>query len=500
MAGKQVVIVTADTQRRDMLGCYCGKEVKTPNLDRLASEGMLFERAYCADPVCTPARSAIFTGTYPHTNGAWSNGQAMGANIANVAQRLSQCGIHCVHIGKWHLDGGSYGYGVAPPGWDPEWWFDNRNYIESLPEHQRPIVRSPNGIGKVTPDMCFAHQNTERALTFLEQTADDDFLLVVEYEEPHHPWMAPEPFASAFDDVDVTLDDDAFIEQDTKRPELHRLWAEHYRSKIPDSFVHTKRRFLACNTYLDHEIGRLLEGIEARCPAALVIYTADHGFSMGNRGGMYDKGPSSCEEITGIPLICRCRGLIAPGTRYAEPASHIDLVPTVLDYMGCEISPALAGRSMMPILEDPAAAFSPETFIEYGRFTTPHDGFGGFQPYRACVTRRYKLCINLLDKDELYDLENDPAELDNLIESPAYEEIRNELHDRILTWMNRTRDPFRGYHWERRPWRKDAAPASYHYGGSKRETPGDPGFFPPALDYNTGLPIKGDFNQTHGVR
>ena len=118
MAGRQVILITADTQRRDMLGCYYGGHVRTPNLDRLASEGMLFERAYCADPVCTPARSAIFTGTYPHTNGAWSNGQAMGDNIANIGQRLSPHGIHCVHIGKWHLDGGSYGYGRAPDGWD----------------------------------------------------------------------------------------------------------------------------------------------------------------------------------------------------------------------------------------------------------------------------------------------------------------------------------------------------------------------------------------------
>ncbi len=495
MAGKQVIIITADTQRRDMLGCYYGDDVKTFNLDRLASEGMLFERAYCTDPVCTPARSSMHTGTYPHTNGAWSNGQAMGTNIANVAQRLSRHGIHCVHIGKWHLDGGSYGYGVAPAGWDPEWWFDNRNYIEGLPLDERPIVRSPNGIGKVTPEMCFAYQNSERALKFLNETTDDDFLLVVEYEEPHHPWMAPEPFASMFDDVDVKLDDDAYIEQNSKRPELHRVWAENYQKNIPDGFIKQKKHFLACNAYLDHEIGKLLEGIEARFPDALIIYTADHGFSLGNRGGMYDKGPSSCEEITGIPMICRCKGLVPAGTRYAEPASHIDMVPTVLDYMGYESSPFLAGESMMPILKDPSADFKGEAFIEFGRFTTPHDGFGGFQPYRACVTKRYKLCINLLDIDELYDLENDPAELDNLIDSPDYAEIRDELHDRILAWMDESRDPFRGYHWERRPWRKDARPAAYHF-GCKRETAGDPGFIPPALDYGTGLPLD-DYNKKY---
>jgi len=165
---------------------------------------------------------------------------------------------------------------------------------------------------------------------------------------------------------------------------------------------------------------------------------------------MYDKGPASYEEITGIPLIVRGKGLVPPGTRYPAPVSHIDLTPTILDYMGSDLSPVLAGQSMLPILENPDATRKEEVFIEYGRFTTPHDGFGGFQPYRACVTRDYKLCINLLDTDELYHLTNDPAELTNLIDSPEHAAIRDELHDRIIAWMNQTRDPFRGYHWERR--------------------------------------------------
>jgi len=499
MAGKQVILITGDTQRRDMLECYYGNNVRTPNFDKLASEGVLFERAYCADPVCTPARSAIFTGTYPHTNGAWSNGQAMGDNIANIGQRLSKHSIHCVHIGKWHLDGGSYGYGAAPDGWDPEWWFDNRNYIEGLSDNERLMVRSPKNISKVDEEICFAHQNTQRALEFIEKNNDDDFLLVVEYEEPHHPWMAPEPFASMFDNDDLTLDDDAYKKLDENKPELHRLWAENFQSGIPDGFIWQKKRFLSCNAYLDYEIGRLIESIDSKYPDALIIYTADHGFSLGNRGGMYDKGPASYEEITGIPLIIRKNGMIPAGTRYPKPVSHIDLTPTILDFMGCDISPVLAGKSMMPILKNPDVEFKSEVFIEFGRFTTPHDGFGGFQPYRACVSEEYKLCINLLDTDELYNLKDDPAELTNLIESPEHTAVRNQLHDRIIEWMNETRDPFRGYHWERRPWRMDANPASYH-GGCKRETPGDPGFYPAALDYNTGLPMDGSYNQKYGIR
>lgn len=121
MTGKprQIILIMTDTQRKDMLGCYGNAEIKTPNLDKLASEGLRFERAYTCSPVCGPARSALFTGTYPHTNGSWGNSMPLGANIKTVGQRLRDRGIHTAYIGKWHLDGSDYfGLGHCPDGWD----------------------------------------------------------------------------------------------------------------------------------------------------------------------------------------------------------------------------------------------------------------------------------------------------------------------------------------------------------------------------------------------
>ena len=494
MSPKQTIMIMCDTQRRDMLGCYYGDEVHTPNLDRLASEGVLFERAYCCDPVCGPARSALFTGMYPHTNGIWSNGYALGADVATVGQRLTRAGVHAAYIGKWHIDGSMFGHGKAPDGWDPDWWFDARNHLEQFTPEERRIIRNSASCGKVPEEMCFAHGATQRALKFVDKHGDEDFVLVVSYKEPHHPWLAPEPFASMFDDVEMTLDDNAYTELDDSVPELKRLWGEAYRHQLPDGFKQQKRRFLACNAYVDYEIGKLLDRIDTNCPDALTIYTADHGYSLGNRMGMYDKGPAAYEEITGIPLLMRKRGMIAPGTRYAKPVSHIDLTPTILEHMGVERSLVLEGQSMMPILKDSQAPYPDEVIIEYGRFTMAHDGHGGFAPYRACVGERYKLCINLLDKDEFYDLETDPGEITNLIDSPDHAAIRDAMHDRILEWMTETRDCFRGYHWERRPWRTDARPPSYHYTGNKRYKRGDPGFTPEPWDYTTGLPIE-DYDQ-----
>ncbi|MEO6924182.1 MAG: sulfatase-like hydrolase/transferase, partial [Bryocella sp.] len=105
---RQAVILITDATRRDMLNCYKLTGLQTPNLDRLAAEGVRYERAYTTQPVCTPARSAMFTGLYPHTNGCWGNGMPLGDTVHTLGQRLTDSGIHCGYIGKWHLDGFDY--------------------------------------------------------------------------------------------------------------------------------------------------------------------------------------------------------------------------------------------------------------------------------------------------------------------------------------------------------------------------------------------------------
>jgi uncharacterized sulfatase len=124
--------------------------------------------------------------------------------------------------------------------------------------------------------------------------------------------------------------------------------------------------------------------------------------------------------------------------------------------------------------------------MEFGRFEVDHDGFGGFQPIRAVCDARYKLIINLLSSDELYDMQKDPDEMINLIADPAHAEQRDRLHDELLDWMNNTRDPFRGYYWERRPWRQNARPATWSYTGMTRQRENED-WEQRQLDYNTGL-------------
>jgi uncharacterized sulfatase len=164
-------------------------------------------------------------------------------------------------------------------------------------------------------------------------------------------------------------------------------------------------------------------------------------------------------------------------------------MPTLMEALGAAVPPLLDGTSLLPALADPSLRVRDAAFIEFGRYEVDHDGFGGFQPLRAACDGRHKLVVNLLTTDELYDLEADPEEMTNLIESPHYTQVRNELHDQLLAWMNNTRDPFRGYHWERRPWRPDARPASWEYTGMTRQRQNEE-YEPRQLDYSTGLEMR----------
>ena len=478
-----------DTQRTDMLGCYGNSGMKTPNLDQLSSEGLTFDSAYTCQPVCGPARSSIFTGLFPHSNGMWTNCAALGDNVKTIGQRLRDHAIHTAYIGKWHLDGGDYfGLGRCPDGWDENYWYDMRCYLEELTPEERMKSRNAAACRQnpITEDFTYAHRCSDRALRFLDHHSQEDFFLVVSYDEPHAPAICPEPFLSMYDTYQFPKSKNIWDTLENK-PSHQKVWASQQPVEDKDNLDITNRQLLACNSFVDYEIGRVLDKIKETAPDAMIIYTSDHG-DMLHSHGLFAKGPAPYEEITHIPLIIKNR-LVQPGSRHGYPVSHIDLVPTILDYMGLSMPPWIEGKSMMPIFQDNAFRLNPYIFMEFGRYEVDHDGFGGYQPMRCVFDGRYKLCINLLSEDELYDLEKDPAEMNNLISDPQHELLRNQLHDVLLAWMNDTRDPFRGYYWERRPWRTDARNASWPYTGYTRQRENED-YEPRQLDYATGLEMK----------
>lgn len=490
MSKSKIVLIMTDTQRADMLGCYGNADLKSPNLDRLAAEGMRFDKAYTCQPVCAPARAALFTGQYPHSNGCWANAMPLGATTKTVGERMQDNGLHTAYIGKWHLDGGDYfGMGRCPEGWDPAYWYDMRNYLEELSEQDRRDSRSFAAMKArgVTEDMTYAHRCSNRAIDFLTKHGEEDFLLIVSYDEPHGPCVCPEPYASMYDDYEFPKGRNV-RDSLADKPEHQRIWAGESLSEDKERLELRNPAFFGCHTYVDYEIGRVLETIDQYAPDALVIYTSDHG-EMFAAHSLEGKGPAMYEEITRIPLLVRWPGVVPAGSACAHPVTHVDAVPTMLEAAGLPIPKLMEGKSLLPALSDPSVRVNDTIYMEFNRFEIDHDGFGGFQPIRCAFDGRYKLAVNLMTTDELYDLVTDPDEMANLIGSSEHAGIRDRLHDGLLAWMNETRDPFRGYYWECRPWRLDARPAHWEHTGMTRQREHEE-YEPGQLDYGTGLPMQ----------
>ena len=487
----QAIVIMTDTQRKDMVGCYGNPDMKTPHLDRLAHEGMRFERAYTCTPVCGPARAAMFTGLFPHSNGSWGNSMALGDNVKTIGQRLQQHNIRTAYIGKWHLDGGDYfGLGRCPDGWDADYWYDMRNYLEELTPEERLKSRDArtNDEG-ISAEFTYGHRCSNRAIDFLTKHSNDDFLLVVSYDEPHHPFLCPPPYNSMYADYSFpnkrNLHDDL-----ADKPAHHRLWSNGFHEQEKSEFELIKPDFFGCNSFIDSEIGRVISAIDQHASNALTIYTSDHGDMLGSHSLLGSgKGPAMYEEITNVPFIVRWPNRTPAGSINDHCVSHIDLVPTLLDAFELPAAQWIEGKSQLATFENPTVSINDAVYLEFGRYEIDHDGFGGFQPIRCICTDTHKLVINLMTSDELYDLTKDPEEMVNLIDSSDHINIRNQLHDRLLNWMNETRDPFRGTYWHNRPWRTDASPPNWEYTRMTRQREHEP-YEPRQLDYETGLEMK----------
>ena len=479
---KQVVLIMVDTQRQDMLSCYCPDSMKTPALDALAESGIKYNNAYTCQPVCGPARSAIFTGLYPHSNGMIANCMQLGANVKTAGEWLTPEGVECGFIGKWHLDGGDYfGYGVCPDGYNERYWYDMRNYLEEFSDKDRKKSRRYMSTRLDNPkeENTFAHRCVNRAIDFLGEYVDKDFFLTVSLDEPHDPSVCPRRFVKAISKSKYRLHMTPNVKCSLEdKPEQHKIWAKKYKLTSFKVVNASHRGFYACNLYCDYEIGRLCDKIKELGIEPMIIYTSDHGEMLMSHG-MMGKGCAMYNEITRIPfIISGTSEMRADNT----PVSHIDILPTVMAHLGKHIPPMLQGEPLQKITPDSDR----EVFIEFNRYEVDHDSFMGYQPIRCIVDKKYKLVINLLTSDELYDMEVDPYEMTNLKNSVGHVSIRNKLHDRLIDIMNTTRDVYRGYYWHCRPWRTDVKPSFSHTGYTRQLK--EDNFV--QLDYSTGLPMK----------
>ena len=490
---RQVVFIMTDTTRWDMLGCYGNKDMKTPNLDNLAKEGVKYNKNYSTQPVCGPARSAIFTGLYPHSNGGITNTVELRDGVKTIGEYLQPNNIACGYIGKWHLDGGDYfGNGICPKGYDEDYWYDMRCYVNELSDEEKLKSRKEEASlqnGGVSEEFTFAHRVSDRALDYIDKNCDKDMFLCVSYDEPHQPYLCPEPFASMYENYEFPKTPNYYDTLEGK-PLYQKLWAGEKLFEDKDSLKLTPQLFLGCNSFADYEIGRVIEKVKEKMPNAMIIFTSDHGEALGAHS-LNLKGASVYEEIAHVPLIIKGGAYMKTpiNVEYDHVTTHIDLVPTILDYYNLYTPPVLAGKSMREIIEKPKENILRDTvFCEFHRYEIDHDGFGGIQFMRSAISDNRKLAIHLLDPtDELYDTEKDQYEMVNEIENEEYSEDRSYLHEQILNMMNDTRDPYRGYQWRCRYWNNEKP--SWDCDGYTRQRPSAKDEIK-QLDYDTALEIQ----------
>lgn len=431
-----VLCIMSDQHTRSVLGAYGNEVVHSPNLDRLADEGVTFDRAYCPSPICVPSRAAVATGRHIHELGTWDNAHPYTGHEADSwGHRLTEQGHAAVTIGKLH-------YRSAE---DPTGFPDQR-----LPMHvvegggvrgllrgdmppakdsrQHVVDAGPGESDYVDYDRTVARE-TVRWLHEDARGQAAPWALFVSFVAPHFPLLAPIPYWQRYESAPIPM---PIAHREEDWPD-HPAVAAQRRLQAHDTAFddETIRRALAAYyglvTFLDEQIGRVLEALEATRldDTTRVIYTSDHGELLGDHGLWWKS--SMYEGSVGVPLIVRGPGLPA-STRRVTPASLVDLFPTIVEGVGASLTENdadLPGRSLWRLLSGPedrdrfVLSQYHATFSETGTYmTVSHHG-------------RYKYVHYVDYPPQLFDLEQDPNELRDLASEPGYADVVRACESRL---------------------------------------------------------------------
>ena len=382
-----ILFLMADQFRADALGASGNPWIRTPQLDKLARSGVHFVNAYTPQALCTPARSSLFTGVYPHTTHLDHNLYKVDNAFQlpefqlqpNLPTLLRQAGYRTGYIGKWHL-------GEANPG-----LFDHWNGYNSL---------QPHWLGKRDESRYRSDAETDDAERFLEENRARPFALFVSYYPPHTPYDPPRRYAAMYEG---------------------REHADYYGAV----------------TAVDTDLGRVLDklqalGLEDR---TFVSFTADHGETFGLRPGSQNK--TVCyEESARVPFLLRWPGRIPAGVKYQGGVTTLDLMPSMLTAAGIALPARLEGHSRLDDIQARRTGWREPVFLEN---ITQKDVDGKPSIERAVRTERWKLILRDHPRSELYDLASDPGEQNDLFRrEPA--KVK-ELARLILDWGRKLKDP-----------------------------------------------------------
>ncbi|MDZ7722233.1 MAG: sulfatase-like hydrolase/transferase [candidate division KSB1 bacterium] len=450
-----VVFIICDQMRGDAMGCMGNPNARTPNLDQLAKDGILFENAFANGPVCVPSRISIFSGQYPHQHGTLTNKPAKFIDKidGSLLQHFHDHGYKIGWIGKNHTLTDSLINSL-------DTWIERkresfRRYNKYVPPWWHSDMLWPT-------EECNAPRNTRDSIEFIKQCkSDQPFFLHISYFDPHPAYFAPSEYVSKYCSRDIQLPE--YVPPEN----LSERLAEHARAmhfdRIRDSdLTETMRYYHASVEWgVDHQVGRVIEALKEQglMDNTIVVFTSDHGDFMGQHR-MVRKGEYLYDALLHVPMIWYAPGYIESGLRVPNLAQGVDIFPTLVDLAGGAPDENLSGRSLKPFLtgeprEEPeytifaSTAYSelppnyfedPEPFIPPKEEDPFHSRVQNLvsRPKQRCAmarTRDWKLILNENRPPELYHMNGGWIERKNVADNKEFAAIRGKLENRIReTW------------------------------------------------------------------
>jgi arylsulfatase A-like enzyme len=449
-----ILLFFTDQHRLSGLGCYGPTPCQTPNIDQLAREGVRFETASTCCPLCSPARASIMTGLHVHAHGLLSNAFEYGACVGQLPEserlltrRLLEAGYRCGYVGKWHLGSErSEWFGIPQdPATPASRGFETIEYSHQAHLDRYGLTHDP----KQTTELCrcerydgpleasLSHWLADQTMMNIDRLADDGkpFFMMHSDPGPHAGYIAPQQLYDLYRDVEIPeWPNYRWDAQGTPGP--HQVKIHRHASRYTwKDWAEVLRHYYARCTLIDMQVGRIRDYLKKKglLENTLILFTSDHGETLGSHGGLIDKGFHHFEEIQRIGMVAAGPVIRNPGRTIEQWASLLDLYPTILDMAGARFEPESAhGMSLLPLLRDEPTAWRDELFVEFF-------GLGNLPGLLlTCRHGNLKYGWNPAHRDELYDLEADPNEMHNRIDDPGYAPALAEMRRRTLSFMERT--------------------------------------------------------------
>lgn len=454
-----ILYIMSDDHAAHAMSCYDSKINTTPNIDRIANEGIRFDNCFCTNSICAPSRAAVLTGLYNHVNGVKTLGDKFDSRQPTVQKTMQEHGYQTALVGKWHL---GHGGDHDPTGFD--YW----NILPGQGDYHDPALFEMGE--RKTYNGYVTDIITDISLDWLKnREKDKPFMLMCHHKAPHRPWDPDEKHAKMYEDIDIpepeTFNDDYsnraaaaaeatmridrdLNERDLKMAPPENLTPQELKSWKYQRFIKDYLRVIAS---VDDNVGRMLDYLdeEGLTEDTIVIYTSDQGFFLGDHG-WYDKR-FMYEESLRMPFVVRYPRAIKAGSSTKDIALNVDFAETFLDYAGIEIPEYMQGTSLRPVMESRTPEdWQTSLYYRYWEHLSEHR-VGAHYGVR---TLDYKLIYYYgealgasaaVDESrtpewELFDLNADPNEMRNVYHDPEYSEIVKILKKELYRLKEKVRD------------------------------------------------------------